>query len=118
MLSARLVPSPLPRGRNATSNTRRVHSCKYEPANITCGWFSEPSQGLLLSPSLSHHIICVFAVDLSIGGVWSKRLEEQCEKMEEHHTPLSKQQLVQLIRSLILVEQVHTLVISHDCYLR
>lgn len=70
MLSARLVPSPLPRGRNTTSNTRRVHS-----------------------------------LDLSIGGVWSKRLEEQCEKMEEHHTPLSKQQLVQLIRSLILVEQ-------------
>uniref|UniRef100_UPI0037E7C988 uncharacterized protein n=1 Tax=Semicossyphus pulcher TaxID=241346 RepID=UPI0037E7C988 len=70
ILSARLAPSPLPRGRNATANTRRAHS-----------------------------------LDLSIRGVWSGRLEEQCEKMDEHHTPLSKQQLVQLIRSLILVEQ-------------
>nr|XP_020447804.1 uncharacterized protein LOC109955733 [Monopterus albus] len=43
--------------------------------------------------------------DLSIGGVWSGRTEEHCDKMDEHHTPLSKQQLVQLIRSLILVEQ-------------
>ncbi|KAK5847838.1 hypothetical protein PBY51_016935 [Eleginops maclovinus] len=70
ILSARLAPSPLPKGRNATANTKRVHS-----------------------------------LDLSIGGVWSKRIEEQCEKMDEHHTPLSQQQLVQLIRSLILVEQ-------------
>jgi len=31
--------------------------------------------------------------------------------MDEHHTPLSKQQLVQLIRSLILVEQVPVLAI-------
>lgn len=41
------------------------------------------------------------AVDL-----WSGRIQEQCEKMDEQHTPLSKQQLVQLVRSLILVEQV------------
>ncbi|AWO95678.1 GI11910 product from transcript GI11910-RA [Scophthalmus maximus] len=47
----------------------------------------------------------VQSLDLPIGGVWSGRLEEQCEKMDEHQTPLSKQQLVQLIRSLILVEQ-------------
>ncbi|XP_074483392.1 uncharacterized protein LOC141763041 isoform X2 [Sebastes fasciatus] len=45
------------------------------------------------------------SLDLSIGGLWSGRLEEQCDKMDEHHTPLTKQQLVQLIRSLILVEQ-------------
>ncbi|XP_060888805.1 uncharacterized protein LOC132959648 [Labrus mixtus] len=45
------------------------------------------------------------SLDLSIGGMWSGRLEEQCEKMDEQHTPLSQQQLVQLIRSLILVEQ-------------
>ncbi|XP_031708090.1 uncharacterized protein LOC116386195 [Anarrhichthys ocellatus] len=70
ILSARLVPSPLPRGRNATTNAKRGHS-----------------------------------LDLSIGGVWSGRIVEQCEKMDEHHIPLSKQQLVQLIRSLILVEQ-------------
>lgn len=37
--------------------------------------------------------------------LWSGRIQEQCEKMDEHQTPLSKQQLVQLIRSLILVEQ-------------
>ncbi|XP_029305561.1 uncharacterized protein LOC115019944 [Cottoperca gobio] len=70
ILSARLAPSPFPRGRSATTNTTRVHS-----------------------------------LDLSIGGVWRGRIEEQCEKMDGHHTPLSKQQLVQLIRSLILVEQ-------------
>ncbi|TNN47705.1 hypothetical protein EYF80_042082 [Liparis tanakae] len=70
ILSARLTPSPLPRGKNAAANVKRGHS-----------------------------------LDLSISGVWSERIEEQCEKMDEHHTPLSKQQLVQLIRSLILVEQ-------------
>ncbi|XP_054480068.1 uncharacterized protein LOC129111930 [Anoplopoma fimbria] len=70
ILGSRLAPSPPPRGRNATTSTKR-------------------------GPSL----------DLSIGGLWSGRIEEQCEKMDEHHTPLSKQQLVQLIRSLILVEQ-------------
>ncbi|XP_072305304.1 uncharacterized protein [Eucyclogobius newberryi] len=36
---------------------------------------------------------------------WSGRIQTQCDKMEDQHTPLSKQQLVQLIRSLILVEQ-------------
>ncbi|XP_034408107.1 uncharacterized protein LOC117744097 [Cyclopterus lumpus] len=66
ILSARLAPSPLPRGRNATANVKRGHSL----------------------------------------DVWSGRIEEQCEKMDEHHhDPLSKQQLVQLIRSFILVEQ-------------
>ncbi|XP_059184038.1 uncharacterized protein LOC131962940 [Centropristis striata] len=70
ILSARLAPSPLPRGRNTNTNPKRVHS-----------------------------------LDLSIGGMWSGRIEEQCEKMDEHHTHLSKQQLVQLIRSFILVEQ-------------
>ncbi|KAM3585606.1 uncharacterized protein V6R79_022568 [Siganus canaliculatus] len=70
ILSARLAPSPLLRGRNTVPNAKPVHS-----------------------------------LDLSVGGVWSGRLEDQCEKMDEPHTPLSKQQLVQLIRSLILVEQ-------------
>ncbi|KAM4601762.1 uncharacterized protein ACJ7VT_019803 [Polymixia lowei] len=45
------------------------------------------------------------SLDSSISGHWSGRTEEPCEKMEEQQTPLSKQQLVQLIRSLILVEQ-------------
>ncbi|XP_029378141.1 uncharacterized protein LOC115056042 [Echeneis naucrates] len=70
ILSARLAPSSLPRGRHAAANTKHVHS-----------------------------------MNLPIGGVWSGRIEEHCEKMDEHHTPLSKHQLVQLIRSLILVEQ-------------
>ena len=49
--------------------------------------------------------------------MWSRGIQEQCEKMDEHHTPLSKQQLVQLIRSLILVEQVsiHP-VLTRACY--
>ncbi|KAK2856861.1 hypothetical protein Q5P01_005596 [Channa striata] len=70
ILSARMAPSPLPRGRNAATNTNRV------------------------SP-----------LDLCTGGHWNGRIEEQCKKMDEHHNPLSNQQLVQLIRSLILVEQ-------------
>ncbi|XP_076008571.1 uncharacterized protein LOC143002380 [Genypterus blacodes] len=45
------------------------------------------------------------SLDSDISGSWSGTLEEQCEKMEEQHTPLSNQQLVQLIRSIILVEQ-------------
>ncbi|XP_015247060.1 PREDICTED: uncharacterized protein LOC107095459 [Cyprinodon variegatus] len=45
------------------------------------------------------------SLDLSFGGLWGERMESQCEKMDEHPTQLSKQQLVQLIRSLILVEQ-------------
>lgn len=51
------------------------------------------------------------AVDFSLGAVWGERMEDQCEKLDEHPTPLSKQQLVQLIRSLILVGQVLTLLI-------
>ncbi|KAM4560034.1 uncharacterized protein PAE49_012318 [Odontesthes bonariensis] len=47
------------------------------------------------------------SLDLSLDGMWRGRLEERCEKMDEHPTQLSKQQLVQLIRSLILVEQNH-----------
>lgn len=43
-------------------------------------------------------------MDVSVGGTWAGRIDEQ-------DTPLSKQQLVQLIRSLILVEQVFVLVI-------
>ncbi|XP_028991519.1 uncharacterized protein LOC114846704 [Betta splendens] len=45
------------------------------------------------------------SLNLSIDGLWRGRLEEQCEKMDEHHSPISNQQLAQLIRSLILVEQ-------------
>ncbi|KAM4710630.1 uncharacterized protein FYW61_021374 [Anableps anableps] len=47
------------------------------------------------------------SLDLNFGGVWGERIEDQCEKLDGHPTPLSKQQLVQLIRSLILVEQSH-----------
>ncbi|XP_036947748.1 uncharacterized protein LOC119015642 [Acanthopagrus latus] len=68
ILSARLDPSPAPRGTNSATNPKRVQS-------------------------------------LDFGAMWSRGIQEQCEKMDEHHTPLSKQQLVQLIRSLILVEQ-------------
>lgn len=51
-------------------------------------------------------------MDLSIGGLWSGRIEEQCAKMDEHHTPLSKEQVAQLIRSLIVAEQVFTTTVS------
>ncbi|XP_029925207.1 uncharacterized protein LOC115371793 isoform X2 [Myripristis murdjan] len=47
----------------------------------------------------------VQSLDSTVSGMWSGRIEEQCDKMEDHQTPLSNQQLVQLIRSLILVEQ-------------
>lgn len=45
-----------------------------------------------------------FAVDLPFDA-WSGRIQEQCVKMVDH-TPLSEQQVAQLMRSLILVEQV------------
>ncbi|XP_071321078.1 uncharacterized protein [Trachinotus anak] len=85
ILSARLAPSPLPRGRNIAASTKRVQP-----------------------------------LDLPIGGMWSGRIEEHCEKMDDHHTPLSKQQLVQLIRSLILVEQSQEprILASHLKYLQ
>lgn len=51
-------------------------------------------------------------MDLSISGLWSGRIEEQCAKMDEHHTPLSKEQVAQLIRSLIVAEQVFTTTVS------
>ncbi|CAL1598210.1 unnamed protein product [Knipowitschia caucasica] len=37
--------------------------------------------------------------------LWSGRIQAQCDKMDDEHTPISKRQLVQLLRSLILVEQ-------------
>lgn len=40
-------------------------------------------------------------------------MQEQCEKMADH-TPLSEQQVAQLMRSLILVEQVGFSPISDD----
>lgn len=40
-------------------------------------------------------------------------MQEQCEKMADH-TPLSEQQVAQLMRSLILVEQVGFSPISAD----
>lgn len=46
-----------------------------------------------------------FTVDLPIDDAWSGRIQEQCVKMVDH-TPLSEQQVAQLMRSLILVEQV------------
>ncbi|XP_074520852.1 uncharacterized protein LOC141786048 isoform X2 [Halichoeres trimaculatus] len=54
------------------------------------------------------------SLDLSITGVWSRGIEEQCEKMDEQHTPLSTQQLVQLIRSLISVEQQEPRILAAD----
>ncbi|CAL8308321.1 unnamed protein product [Merluccius merluccius] len=46
------------------------------------------------------------AVDSSSGSQWRGRMDEPCERMDEQQrTPLSNQQLAQLIRSLILVEQ-------------
>lgn len=52
-------------------------------------------------------LICYFTVDLPIDDAWSGNVKEQCVKMVDH-TPLSEQQVAQLMRSLILVEQVRT----------
>lgn len=46
-----------------------------------------------------------FTVELPIDDAWSGKVKEQCVKMVDH-TPLSEQQVEQLMRSLILVEQV------------
>lgn len=46
-----------------------------------------------------------FTEDFPIDDTWSNRIQEQCVKMVDH-TPLSEQQVAQLMRSLILVEQV------------
>lgn len=54
-----------------------------------------------------------FTVDLPIDEAWSGRIQEQCVKMVDH-TPLSEQQVAQLMRSLILVEQVRISPISPD----
>uniref|UniRef100_A0A1A8NTA7 Uncharacterized protein n=1 Tax=Nothobranchius rachovii TaxID=451742 RepID=A0A1A8NTA7_9TELE len=63
----------------------------------------------LAPPSLPRtrnpHARRAHSLDLSINGMWTERLEDSCEKPDEHPTPLSKQQLEQLVRSLILVEQ-------------
>lgn len=45
------------------------------------------------------------SVDLSFRGVWAERIAERCDKMERPHAPLSRQQVAQLISSLIVVEQ-------------
>lgn len=52
------------------------------------------------------------SVDLSIGGMWRERIDGQGEKTDEHRSPLSNQQLVRLIRSIILIEKV--LRLFHD----
>lgn len=52
-------------------------------------------------------------MDLPIDDAWSGRVQEQCEKMADH-TPLSEQQVAQLMSSLILVEQVGFSPISDD----
>ncbi|XP_010898710.2 uncharacterized protein LOC105027993 isoform X2 [Esox lucius] len=44
-------------------------------------------------------------LDPAIYRAWNSRSEDHSEKMEDNQAPLSNQQLVQLIRSLILVEQ-------------
>ncbi|XP_017285896.1 uncharacterized protein LOC108244311 [Kryptolebias marmoratus] len=47
------------------------------------------------------------SLDLSIDGIWREGIEDQCGKTDDHQAPLSKQQLVQLIRSVILIEKSH-----------
>lgn len=52
--------------------------------------------------------VCLYfycTVDFPIDDAWSRRIQEQCVKMVDH-SPLSEQQVAQLMRSLILVEQV------------
>lgn len=44
---------------------------------------------------------------------WGGRIQEQCVKMVDH-SPLSEQQVAQLMRSLILVEQVRILPVLPD----
>ncbi|KAJ3584160.1 hypothetical protein NHX12_014656 [Muraenolepis orangiensis] len=47
------------------------------------------------------------SLESSSGSQWRGRIDEPCERMDDQQqpTPLSNQQLAQLIRSLILVEQ-------------
>lgn len=52
-------------------------------------------------------LIFYFTVNLPIDDAWGGNVKEQCVKMVDH-TPLSEQQVAQLMRSLILVEQVQT----------
>lgn len=63
--------------------------------------------GARLSPITTRGRASTTAVPRRLQSLdlWRGRIQEQCDKMEEQHSPLSKQQLVQLIRSLILVEQ-------------
>ncbi|TNM94419.1 hypothetical protein fugu_002595 [Takifugu bimaculatus] len=44
-------------------------------------------------------------LDLPVDDAWSGRMQEQCEKMADH-TPLSEQQVAQLMRSLILEPRI------------
>ncbi|KAM8871687.1 uncharacterized protein ACB058_003857 [Synchiropus picturatus] len=53
------------------------------------------------------------SLDLPGEGVWSGRTEP-CERMYEQHTALSTQQLIQLIQSLISVEQSQESRIAFD----
>lgn len=56
-------------------------------------------------------------MDLSIDdGMWREGVEDQCEKTDGHSAQLSKQQLVQLIRSIILIEKVLDLLNPPDVF--
>ncbi|XP_047210790.1 uncharacterized protein LOC124861262 isoform X1 [Girardinichthys multiradiatus] len=88
-----LVEIPAPQPKIAARMRRsylEILSARFAPAPLPRGRNPNPKRAQSL--------------DLSFG-VWRERIEDQCEKMDEHPTQLSKQQLVQLIRSLILVEQ-------------
>ncbi|XP_012712772.2 uncharacterized protein LOC105921526 [Fundulus heteroclitus] len=87
-----LVEIPAPQPKIAARMRRsylEILSARFAPAPLPRG----------RNPKRAH------SLDLSFGGVWGERMEDQCGKMDEHPAQLSKQQLVQLIRALILVEQ-------------
>lgn len=45
-------------------------------------------------------------MDVALRGVWAERIAERCDKMDRSHTLLARQRVAQLIRSLIVAEQV------------
>lgn len=45
-------------------------------------------------------------MDVTLRGMLAERIAERCDKMDRPHTALARQQVVQLIRSLIVAEQV------------
>ncbi|KAL1022098.1 hypothetical protein UPYG_G00022180 [Umbra pygmaea] len=91
------IPTPQPK---IPAPTRRsyleVLSSRMHPLSTTSrsrNMSSNSRRGQLLEPALHRS--------------WNSHSEDQSVKIEDTQTPLSNQQLVQLIRSLILVEQGH-----------